>query len=207
MVAGGVATLSLAGCDSSARWHETDITGSLPPLAFTMTDATDGKAVTAADFRDHVVMLYFGYTMCPDFCPTTLANLAKAVHELGPQADRVRILLVTVDPNRDTLGGLKRYTALFAPQVVGLRGTADQLTELARRYRVAYSVKPASAGHPYEVTHSSVVYVFDATGRARLLVSSMATSTPDVSGTAADLKRLLRQSAPPTLLQRIERIV
>ena len=106
------------------------------------------------------------------------------------------MLFVTVDPNRDLLDVLKTYVKLFAPQIVGLRGTPDQLDSLARRYRVAYSVTPASNGHPYQVTHSSIVFVFDAAGQARLLLTSMATQKPDIDGVAADLRRLIRPTQP-----------
>lgn len=203
----GVLALPIAGCDRKTQWHETDISGSLPKLQFTMTDAMTGAPVTAAAFRGKVTLLYFGYTLCPDFCPTTLTNLAAVLHNLGQQADQVRILFVTVDPNRDSLPKLKQYVALFAPQIVGLRGTPDELASLARRYRVAYSVTPAHDGHPYEVTHSAIVYVFDQDGNARLIVTSMATQKPDIAGTTADLHTLITQHNPPGLLQRIERIV
>jgi protein SCO1/2 len=206
-LAGTALSLPLAGCDSATKFHEADISGSLPTLSFDMTDATDGKPVTAADFRGKVVLLYFGYTLCPDFCPTTLTNLATTLQKIGNQADLVRVLFVTVDPNRDTLPVLKRYAALFAPQVVGLRGTPDALAALARRYRVAYSVTPAHDGKPYEVTHSSIVYIFDQDGNARLLVSSMATEHPQIDGTAADLQTLIAQHKPPGLIDRILRMV
>ena len=135
-----------------------------------MTRATDAKEVSATDFKGKVTLLYFGYTFCPDVCPTTLLNLTILLKKLGPLADNVRVLFVTVDPNRDTLQTLKQYTGAFAPQIVGLRGTADQLAELAKRYRVAYSVKPATKDHPYEVTHSSAVYGFDRNGEVRTLI-------------------------------------
>ena len=196
----------VAGCDRKAQFHEEDISGSLPPLAFGMTDAMTGAPVTAADFRGKVTLLYFGYTLCPDFCPTTLTNLAAALKQLGAQAAQVRVLFVTVDPNRDTLPVLKQYAALFAPQIVGLRGTPDELAALARRYRVAYSVTQAANGHPYEVTHSAIVYVFDQDGNARLLIGSMATQKPDIDGTAQDLRTLIAQHTPPDLLERILRI-
>jgi protein SCO1/2 len=199
----GIPALTLTGGTAFATWHAQDISGVLPPLALTMTDANTGKPVSAGDFRDKIVLLYFGYTLCPDFCPTTLGNLAAVLQKLGPHTDRVRVLFVTVDPNRDSLEALKRYVKLFAPQVVGLRGTPDQLAELARRYRVAYSVTPASNGQPYQVTHSSIVYVFDSAGDARLLVSSMATPKPDIDGVTADLKRLIALAHPPSLWQRV----
>ena len=203
----GALALPVAGCDRKTQWHETDISGSLPSLAFNMTDAMSGAPASAADFRGKVTLLYFGYTLCPDFCPTTLTNLAAILQRLGKQADQVRVLFVTVDPNRDSLPVLKQYAALFAPQIVGLRGTPDALAALARRYRVAYSVTPAQNGHPYEVTHSSIVYVFDQNGNARLLVSSMATQKPDIDGTTQDLRRLISQHESPGLLGQIERIV
>ena len=115
------------------------MSGTFPTLGFTMTRATDGKEVNAADYKGKVALLYFGYTFCPDVCPTTLLNLTMVLKKLGPLADDVRVLFVTVDPNRDTLDVLKQYTHAFAPQTVGLRGTADQLAELAKRYRVAES--------------------------------------------------------------------
>ena len=183
--------------------HSTDISGALPALSFTMTRATDGKEVSATDFRGKVTLLYFGYTFCPDVCPTTLLNLTLVLKKLGPLADNVRVLFVTVDPNRDTLQTLKQYTSAFAPQVVGLRGSADQLAELAKRYRVAYSVKPATKDHSYEVTHSSAVYAFGRDGEVRLLFSGLATENPDLTGIADDLRTLLKQSSHLSLWRRI----
>ncbi|HVC16226.1 MAG TPA: SCO family protein [Rhodanobacter sp.] len=203
----GLLALPLAGCGSKVRWHNINISSSTPPLAFSMTRATDARLVTQADYRGDITLLYFGYTLCPDVCPTTLANIAAVLKHLGPLAAHVQVLFVTVDPNRDTLPMLKRYTALFAPQIVGLRGTPNQLASMARRYRVVYSVHPATKTHPYEVTHSSAIYVFDATGAARLLVPSMSSTSPDIAGTVADLRRLIRESHPPGLLARIMRMV
>lgn len=204
----GIATaMPIAACSRKTHWHETDVSGALPKLSFHMTDASTGAPITAAAFRGKVTLLYFGYTLCPDFCPTTLTNLAAVLKNLGSQANDVRVLFVTVDPNRDSLPVLKQYVALFAPQIVGLRGTPDALESLARRYRVAYSVTPAHDGHPYEVTHSSLVYVFDQDGNARLLISSMATQKPDIAGTTDDLRTLIAHDKPRGLLQRIESIV
>lgn len=201
------ATLPLMACDRKSKWHAQDISGALPALSFTMVDATTDKVVTAADFRGKVVLLYFGYTQCPDFCPTTLTNLAHVLQRLGAHADDVRVLFVTVDPNRDSLPFLRQYAAAFTPQVVGLRGTADELAALARRYRVGYSVTPARNGHPYEVTHSSIVYVFDQSGNARLLIDSMARPNPDIAGTTKDLQTLIAHHQSHGLLGRILQIV
>lgn len=203
----GAIVVPLAACDPKTKWHGQDISGVLPSLSFAMTDAMTGKPVSATDFHGKVVLLYFGYTLCPDFCPMTLTNLANVLQQLGAGAADVRVLFVTVDPNRDSLPTLKQYANAFAPQVVGLRGTPDQLAALARRYRVAYSVTPAHDGQPYEVTHSSIVYVFDQNGKARLLVDSMATPKPDIDGTTKDLRTLIAAHQSPGLLQRILRIV
>lgn len=182
----------LGSCSPSAHWHGTDIAGSLPTLRFTMTRARDHKVVTAADYRGKVTLLYFGYTFCPDVCPTTLSNVSEAVRKLGPAASAVRVLFVTVDPDRDTLPVLKRYGEAFGEQVDTLRGDPNELVALARRYRVAYSVTPATATRPYDVTHSSGIYVFDRRGAPRLLISSLSRDKPDIPGTIDDLRALLR---------------
>jgi protein SCO1/2 len=172
---------ALLGC-SPGSTRMTDISGAMPALDFHLTRAGDGKPVSAADYRGKVVALYFGYSHCPDVCPTTLANLAAMAQRVGNPD--LRILFVTVDPDRDTLPVLKDYAEAFSPQVDGLRGGDNQLAALARAYRVAYSVKK---GPPYEVMHSNAVFFFDRAGKARLVT----TDTSDVPGMAADVKRLL----------------
>ena len=158
--------------------------------------------MTEADYRGDIVMLYFGYTFCPDVCPTTLANVADVLKRLGPDAERVRLLFVTVDPDRDTLPVLADYVKSFAPQIEGLRGDPDQIASLARRYRIAYSVTPATATHPYEVTHGSAIYVFDGSGAARLLIPSLGSAAGDVAGVTIDIRRLVNagQSVRPVQL-------
>jgi protein SCO1/2 len=203
----GGAALIVAGCDPKQKWHNVDVSGAFPPLSFTMTRATDGAEVNATAYRGKVVLLYFGYTYCPDICPLTLGNLARVLGQIGPDAEHVRVLFVTVDPNRDSLATLKAYTAQFAPQIVGLRGTPDQLAALARTYRIAYSVNPGDATHAYEVTHSAAVYVFDASGATRLLVPSMDTANPDIKGTAADLRQLIAIPIHNSIWDRLARMV
>jgi protein SCO1/2 len=198
---------ALGGCHPKAQWNNVDVTGTFPPLDLTMTRATDGRIVTGETYRGSVVLLYFGYTYCPDICPLTLGNLARVLDRLGKQANAVRVLFVTVDPNRDDLKTLKAYTAQFAPQIVGLRGTPDQLAALARTYRVAYSVEPATAGQPYEVTHSSAIYAFDASGAVRLLIPSMASSKPNIDGTAVDLRQLIEVPDQTGWWARLSRMV
>jgi protein SCO1/2 len=194
----------LAGCGDGTKWHAIDVSGSLPPLSFTMTRAADGKPVTQADYRGKTVLLYFGYTNCPDVCPATLSNVHDVLARLGRAARNVRVLFVTVDPSRDTPHLLAAYVANFGSEIVGLRGTPDELAALARRYRVVYSVTPATQDHPYEVTHSSAIYVFDGSGAARLIVASLASTTPDIAGTTADLRNLVEAAHPPGLLARLE---
>src|SRR6516225_2251421 len=203
LIGAALATGVVAAPLQARAWHSTDISSALPEVSFAMTRASDGKEVSGADYKGKVTLLYFGYTFCPDICPTTLLNLTMVLKKLGRLADDVRVLFVTVDPNRDTLQTLKQYTSAFAPQIDGLRGTADQLAELAKRYRVAYSVKPETRDHPYEVTHSSAVYVFDRSGQVRLLFSGLATANPDLDGIDDDLLTLLKQSSHLSLWQRI----
>lgn len=194
----------LAGCGAGSAWHAIDVSGSLPPLSFTMTRSEDGKQVTQADYRGETVLLYFGYTNCPDVCPTTLSEVHDILMRLGPEVRHVRMLFVTVDPNRDTAPVLSAYVKNFGTEIDGLRGTPDELAALARRYRVEYSVTPASGNHPYDVTHSSAIFVFDGSGASRLIVASLSSTTPDIAGTTADLKRLVDEGHPPGLLARLE---
>jgi protein SCO1/2 len=175
--------LMLAACGRSG-FHMTDISGAMPRLDLHMTRASDGAAVGGETYRGKVVVLYFGYTNCPDVCPATLANLADMLGRLNSK--EIQILFVTVDPKRDTLAALKEYARAFSPQIEGLRGTDNQLADLARRYRVAYSVDSKS---PYTVMHSNAVFFFDPTGRVRLVT----TDTTDTAAMADDVTRLLRQ--------------
>ena len=173
--------LLLTACGRS-EFHMTDISGAMPRLDFHLTRA-DGAAVSGASYRGKLVALYFGYTHCPDVCPATLANLTDLLGQVK-SAD-MRVLFVTVDPDRDNAKVLADYAAAFSPQIEGLRGSANQLADVSRRYRVAYTVRK---GPPYEVMHSNAVFFFDSHGRARLVT----TDTSDTAAMAEDLKRLLR---------------
>ena len=184
-------------------WNTDDMTGALPPLAFTMTRASDGKTVTAADFKGKIVLLYFGYTFCPDVCPTTLLNVTTMLKKLGKQADDVRVLFVTVDPNRDTLPVLKQYTEAFASEVVGLRGTPNELANLAKRYRVAYSVTPAHDGKPYEVTHGAAVYVFNRAGDIKLLFTGLSQPNTKLPPVETDLRAMVAGAGSSSWWRRI----
>jgi protein SCO1/2 len=185
-----ILTAMLAACAGrDPHYTLKSITGLVAPLEFHLTDQ-NGRPVTAAEYRHDVVLLYFGYTACPDECPTTLATLANALHTLGPQASQVRVLFVSVDPNRDTPAVLKRYVSNFGPGFVGLRPDEDELTALSKRYRIAYHYEKADEDGNYEVDHSSAVFIFDRAGRARLLALSDNTAAQ----VASDLHRLLASS-------------
>ncbi|MGE5321130.1 MAG: SCO family protein [Hyphomicrobiaceae bacterium] len=176
----------LDGCSQDKAWNLVNITGIVSPLAFSLTDDT-GRAVTADAYRGKVVLLYFGYTHCPDVCPTTMATLSQALAKLGAGAARVRILFVTVDPKRDTPHLLRSYTQAFGPEFVGLRTDDSDLRRLTKRYRVTYSLGKPDARGNYEVTHSSAVFIFDATGKARL----MAESADSAASISHDLQQLI----------------
>ncbi|MBR8316755.1 SCO family protein [Burkholderia dolosa] len=182
------AVVALAACTrDEPRWHLTDVTGHLPDLSFTLTGG-DGRPVDARAFRGRVALVYFGYTHCPDVCPETMARLMEVLAKLGPQANDVRILFVSVDPARDTPQAMQSYVDAFdAAHARGLTGTERQIESLAKRYRVAYQMEKRDPSGGYEVTHSSAVYIFDANGRARLLATDR--DSPDAI--AADVRRII----------------
>ena len=184
-------TVALAGCaHSDPHYNLKNISGLVSPLEFQLLNQ-DGQPVTATDYRNDLVVLYFGYTECPDECPTTLTMLANALRTLGPQAAaQVRILFVTVDPHRDSTAVLKRYVNNFGPQFVGLRPNEDELAALSKRYRIAYHYEKPDKDGNYVVDHSSAIFIFDRRGRARLLGLSDDTSQQ----VASDLQRLLASS-------------
>jgi len=184
-----LATLLVACGRSAPAYSLQDITGLMPDLAFKMTDQ-GGRPVSAVDYRGRIVLLYFGYTHCPDACPTELATLAQATHALGAAAARTQVLFVTVDPPRDTGALLREYLANFDPRFAGLRGDPAALDALTRRYRVSFHAEPPDRDGNYAVDHSSAVFIFDGRGRARLLASAADTA----AAIAQDVHRLLTQS-------------
>jgi protein SCO1/2 len=179
--------LTLAACGrGEMRPGVTDITHVMPDLKFVMQRANDGAWVTQDSYRGKVALLYFGYTHCPDVCPATLSNLADVLKDLGPRANDVRVLFVSVDPERDNLKALKEYAAAFAPQIDGLRGSDNEIAKLAQRYRVLYSVKQTPQGE--DVMHSGSVFIFDRSGHAREVL----TATTDEKALAGDIAALMR---------------
>ena len=154
-----------------------------------MTEANRDAMVHATDYRGQIVLMFFGYTHCPDVCPLALSRIKSALASIGGQAQQVRVLFVTVDPKRDTLQDLKRYTEFFGPQFVGLRGSAEALRELTKKYRISYGYDTPDASGNYNVSHSSAIYIFDRQGEARLLVRP----EDSVAAISTDLKRLLAE--------------
>lgn len=166
---GAVAPFPVMAQDEAAVHN---VRGFLPDLRFSL-QAAGGKTLTQDSFQGKTVMLFFGYASCPDVCPTTMAALSQVMLELGEDADKVRILFVSVDPHRDTPEILQAYVDAFDKNAIGLTGTEKQVADLARRYRVAYQIEKPTGTDPenYEVAHSRGVYIFDAQGRARVLAA------------------------------------
>ena len=166
-----VASLVLvSGCQRGDEgFQATDITGAEFGRSFTLTDHT-GSRRALEDFRGKVVVVFFGYTHCPDVCPTTLAELAGAMKKLGAAADKVQVLLVTVDPERDTPAVLGPYLTAFDPRFLGLRGDAAETEKVAREFKVIYQKVTGKVAANYTMDHSAGTYVFDAQGRIRLYV-------------------------------------
>lgn len=180
-----------AGCSPEApKFRTSDITGSTFGKAFALTDHT-GRAVTLADYRGKAVVMFFGYTQCPDVCPTTLATLAATMKALGPDADRVQVLFVTVDPERDTQALLAQYVPAFDPRFVGLYGDAAATERVAKEFKILFQKQPGATPGSYTVDHSAGVFMFDPQGRLRLYASHG--QPPDAF--AHDLSALLRASA------------
>jgi len=132
---------------------------------FSLVDG-DGKPVTDQTWRGKYLLVYFGYTYCPDVCPTTLTNVATALDKLGSKADRLQPLFITVDPKRDTPAVVKQYAAAFSPRLVGLTGSPEQIAAAAKAYRVYYAEHRTGPGpDDYSMDHSSVLYLMGPDGR------------------------------------------
>lgn len=162
----------LTGCGGGApKFKSTDITGAGYGKELSLTDQ-NGKSRTLSDFRGKVVALFFGYTHCPDVCPTTLAQLSQVMKALGPDADRVQVLFVTVDPERDTPAVLSQYVTAFDPRFLGLYGDAEATRRAAKEFKVFYEKHEGAAPGEYSVDHSAGTYVIDPKGRLRLFVGN-----------------------------------
>jgi protein SCO1/2 len=171
MVGATLLALVVAACGPTApKFLGSDVTGAGFGHDFRLTDHT-GKARTLADFRGKVVVIFFGYTQCPDACPTTLSELAAALQKLGPDAARVQVLFVTVDPERDTADLLSRYVLAFNPSFLGLRGDAQATADAAKEFKVIYQKQPGATPGSYSMDHSAGTFIFDPQGRLRVYVS------------------------------------
>ncbi|MCR0984713.1 SCO family protein [Roseomonas populi] len=136
--------------------------------AFTLVDG-DGKTVTEADLRGKLALVFFGYTFCPDVCPTELQAVAQTMDLLGPQADQVRPVFITVDPERDTPAKIKDYVSLFHPAIIGLTGTKEQVTAAARAWRVYYAKVTPPGSSDYLMDHSAFTYLMGRDGSLKSL--------------------------------------
>ncbi|GAA0411705.1 SCO family protein [Massilia aurea] len=165
--------LFATGCDKlrdkAPAFHNTDVTGVDYAKGFTLTDHT-GKVRTLEDFRGKIVVMFFGYTQCPDVCPTTMAEMATVLKELGPSADEVQVLFVTVDPERDTQELLSHYVPAFDKRFIGLYGDAAATAKVAKEFKVFYAKAPGVDASSYTVDHTAGSFVFDKQGQLRLFV-------------------------------------
>jgi protein SCO1 len=190
LLIGGAAAYATFGRSGTEAFKAVDVTGASWGHGFALTDH-NGKQRTLEDFRGKVVLLFFGYTSCPDICPTTLALLAGAVKEMGTDADKVQGLFVTVDPKRDTPQLLAQYVPSFHPSFLGLFGDQPAIERTVREFKAYVHANPPDERGAYTVDHSGQVYVFDTAGRLRLYVQPTE-ATPE--SVAHDVRLLLREA-------------
>ncbi|MBK6637452.1 MAG: SCO family protein [Rhodocyclaceae bacterium] len=184
------AALMLSACQpNTPAFHATDMSASAASIGgdLALTDHT-GRARTLKDFLGQVVVVFFGYTQCPDVCPTNMSTLREVMTQLGPDSARVQVLFVSVDPERDTQELLAQYVPAFHPSFLGLYGSAEQTAKVAGDFRVFYQKQGKVAGANYTVDHSAGSYVFDASGKLRLYLRH----GDSAANIADDLRRLLR---------------
>ncbi len=187
----GLTITSLCGCkqpEAAQSFKSTNITGIDSGKNFRLTDHL-GKSRTLSDFKGKVVVLFFGYTHCPDACPNTLVELARVMKQLGPDADKVQVLFITLDPERDTQSTLSQFIPSFNPKFIGLYGTLEQIAETAKEFRIFYSKEPGKSPDSYTIDHSVGTYIYDQSGRLRL----HAAYGQGVDAMVHDIKLLLDQ--------------
>jgi protein SCO1/2 len=181
--------IGVLGCSPKPSFKNVDITGSTAfANNFSLLD-TNGNTKTMADYKGKVVVVFFGFTQCPDVCPTTLTEMDEALKLLGPKADKVQVIFITVDPERDTASVLAQYVPAFNPRFIGLR-PADEagLEKIAKDFRIYYKKVPGSKPGSYTMDHSAGSYVFDQNGQLRLYIKHA--QGPEVL--AHDLKNILQ---------------
>ena len=179
---------AVAACDGRPQFRSTDITGAPYGRELQLPDHT-GKLRRLEDWRGKAVVLFFGFTHCPDICPTTLADIAQAVKELGPDAGRVQVLMVSVDPERDTPESLAKYMAAFDARFIALRGDLEATRRVAQEFKIYFEKR--KQGDTYTVDHSAQSYVIDPQGRLRLLVRHDRIA----QDLASDLRTLLKDQS------------
>lgn len=186
------AAITLTGCSGDQHnWNAKDISGLMPELAYELTN-TSGETVTAEDAAGNIRLMFFGFTSCPDICPTTLQKLSRAVKDLPESArEDVKIIFVSVDPNRDTPERIKSYVEFFDDGIIGLTGPEKNLRDLSKRYRTTFGYEDPDEKGNYDVSHSGAVYVFDRKGQARLLVRP----AQDLEALKSDLTTLASEEA------------
>ena len=179
----------LAACSPKPDFKNIDITGSTAfGKEFSLLDP-DGNVKTLADFKGKVIVMFFGYTQCPDICPTTLMEMQQVMTLLGPQSDKVQVLFVTVDPERDTAAILKQYVPAFDSRFLGLRPADDAaLEKVAKDFKIYYKKVPGTSPGSYTMDHTAGSYAFDPEGHLRLYIKHA--QGPETL--AHDLKELLR---------------
>jgi protein SCO1 len=181
--------LSSAGCaPPQSGFRNTDVTGADCCKDFRLIDH-NGRVRTLADFRGKAVVMFFGYTQCPDVCPTTMLEMKAVLQQLGADAQRVQVLFVTVDPERDTRELLSTYVPAFDPSFLGLYGDMETTAKTAKEFRVFYQKQPGTTPSSYTVDHTAGSYVFDPQGRVRLFVRH----GDGGANLVADLRTLLKQ--------------
>lgn len=176
----------LAACSKPAAFNNVDITGAEYARDFALTDA-EGARRSLADYRGKVTVVFFGFTQCPDVCPTTLADLAAVKQKLGKDGERLQVVFITLDPERDTPQVLKPYVANFDPSFVALHGSLDDTAKTAKEFKVFYQKVPGRTPTSYTLDHTAGSYVFDAEGKVRLFVRH----AQGVDALVADIKRLM----------------
>lgn len=170
LLAAAIAVLALAGCGArQPEFRNTDVSGADCCRDFRLT-GHDGKTRTLADFRGKAVIMFFGYTQCPDVCPTTLAEMKAVLAQLGTDAGRIQVLFVSVDPERDTRELLANYVPAFDPGFLGLYGDPEETARTAKEFRVFFQKQAGTTPGSYTVDHTAGSYVFDPQGRVRLFV-------------------------------------
>ncbi len=186
-----VLAMSLAGCDGKpvapkVAFASTDITGLGYDKGFELTDHT-GQRRTLADYKGRAVVVFFGYTHCPDICPTTLAEMAQLKKQLGADGDKLQVLFVTLDPERDTQEALAGFVPAFDPSFVALRGDPAQTQKVAADFKVFVQKVKAKDSEAYTIDHTAATYAFDPQGHARLFIRN----GQDPAAVLNDLRQLI----------------